>query len=116
MLLIGFGVFLVRHVVGVITGEPLSPVLLGVHVLVVLVLSFNTAPSVAIVTCPSRNFESSELVIFGLPAAFFLMLQHRVTLEDAGRGVHAPALVLLAAAHLYLRHVYPEHLAARRGS
>ena len=40
VLLIGFGVFLVRHVVGVLTGEPLSPVLLGFHVLVVLVLSF----------------------------------------------------------------------------
>jgi hypothetical protein len=38
ILLVGFGVFLVRHVVGVLLGEPLDPVLLGFHVLVVLVL------------------------------------------------------------------------------
>jgi hypothetical protein len=43
MLLIGFGVFLVRHVVGAIAGEPLYPVLLGFHALVLLVLSFSAA-------------------------------------------------------------------------
>src|SRR5262245_17747650 len=43
ILLIGFGVFLIRHVVGVLTGEPLSPLLLGFHVLVVLVLGFCAA-------------------------------------------------------------------------
>ena len=37
-----------------------------------------------------KKLRISELVIFGLPAAFFLMLQHRVTLEDAGRGVMPP--------------------------
>src|SRR6516164_2441198 len=44
ILLVGFGVFLVRHVVGVLTGEPLSPVLLGFHVLIVLVLAFSAMP------------------------------------------------------------------------
>ena len=44
ILLIGFGVFLIRHVVGVLTGEPLSPALLGFHVLVVLVLGLSAAP------------------------------------------------------------------------
>ena len=39
MLLIGFGAFLIRHVVGVLTGEPLSAILLGFHVLVVIVLA-----------------------------------------------------------------------------
>jgi hypothetical protein len=38
ILLIGFSVFLVRHVVGAFAGEPLDPLLLGCHVLVVLVL------------------------------------------------------------------------------
>src|SRR5262245_45991075 len=41
ILLVGFSVFLVRHVAGVILGEPLYPVLLGFHVLVVLVLGFS---------------------------------------------------------------------------
>src|SRR5215471_14753986 len=44
ILLVGFGVFLIRHVVGVLTGEPLSVVLLSFHGLVVLVLGFCAAP------------------------------------------------------------------------
>src|SRR5262245_50189042 len=44
ILLVGFSVFLVRHVVGVISGEPLHPVLLGFHLLVVLVLGFSSMP------------------------------------------------------------------------
>src|SRR5262245_24745771 len=92
ILLIGFGVFLIRHVVGVLTGEPLSPVLLGFHVLVVLVLAFSAAPLCRHCAVSLRKLRISELIIFGLPAAFFLMLQHRVALEDAGRGVLPPPL------------------------
>src|SRR6516165_2931145 len=44
ILLVGFAVFLVRHVVGVILGEPLHPVLLGCHALVVLVLGYCALP------------------------------------------------------------------------
>jgi serine/threonine-protein kinase len=87
ILLIGFGVFLVRHVVGVLTGEPLSSVLLGFHILVVLVLAFSAAPLCRQCVYSMAKLRVSELVIFGLPAAFFLMLQHRVMLQDANRGV-----------------------------
>src|SRR5206468_8594601 len=44
ILLIGFAVFLVRHVVGVIAGEPLDLLLLAFHILVVLVLGFCSMP------------------------------------------------------------------------
>ncbi len=44
ILLVGFGVFLIRHVAGVLTGEPRHPVLLGFHVVVVLVLGFSATP------------------------------------------------------------------------
>src|SRR5262245_57236424 len=44
ILLIGFSAFLVRHVVGVLTGEPLYPVLLGAHIATVLVLGFSALP------------------------------------------------------------------------
>src|SRR5437016_3470211 len=44
ILLIGFGVFLVRHVVGLFMDEPLDPLLLSLHVLVVLVLGFSSLP------------------------------------------------------------------------
>src|SRR5262245_29732112 len=44
ILLIGFGVFLVRHVIGVFAGEPLDPWLLSFHILVVLVLAYSTLP------------------------------------------------------------------------
>ena len=86
ILLVGFGVFLVRHVVGVLAGEPLSAALLSFHVLVVLVLGLSAAPLCRNCAVSIKKLRIAELVIFGLPAAFFLMLQHRVTLEDAGRA------------------------------
>ena len=39
-----------------------------------------------------ERLRIAELVIFGLPAAFFLMLQHRVTIDDAFRNVMPPPL------------------------
>ena len=88
--------------------------LLGFHVVVVLVLSLQRSLACGVVHMSVNKLRISELVIFGLPAAFFLMLQHRVTLEDAAAGFHAPALAFLAAAYLHLRDVHPEHLAAPR--
>jgi serine/threonine-protein kinase len=92
ILLVGFGVFLVRHIVGVILGEPLDPVLLGCHVLVVLVLGFCSMPLCRKCPVSLRKLRVAELVIFGLPAVFFLLLQHRVTLADAARGFMPPPL------------------------
>src|SRR5688572_19133194 len=42
ILLVGFGAFLVRHLVGIVLGEPLDPTLLGTHILVVVVLGWST--------------------------------------------------------------------------
>src|SRR5262245_26784419 len=86
ILLVGFGVFLVRHVVGVLTGEPLDPLLLGAHILVVLVLGFLSLPLCRQCPVSMRKLRAAELIIFGLPALFFLLLQHRVTLDDVARG------------------------------
>jgi serine/threonine-protein kinase len=91
ILLVGFGVFLVRHVVGVLTGEPLYPLLLGLHTLVVFVLGFSTMSLCR--QCPVLpRLRVGELVIFGLPAVFFLVLQHRVTLSDVARGFMPPPM------------------------
>ena len=92
ILLIGFGVFLVRHVAGLVAGEPLDPLLLGFHVLVVFVLSL--ASLLLCRRCPvsMRKLRVAEVVTFALPAAFFLLLQHRSTLNDVGRGVMPPPL------------------------
>jgi serine/threonine-protein kinase len=92
ILLVGFGVFLIRHVVGVLTGEPLDPWLLGFHVLVVLVLSASAAGLCRHCLMSLRKLRVFELVIFGLPALFFLMLQHRQTLSDAGRRFMSPPM------------------------
>jgi eukaryotic-like serine/threonine-protein kinase len=90
ILLVGFGIFLVRHVVGVLAGEPLSTALLGFHVLVVLVLGLGAALLCRPCAVSMKGLRISELIIFGVPAAFFLMLQHRVTLDDVGRGFMPP--------------------------
>ena len=90
MLLIGFGVFLIRHVVGDIMGEPMYPALLGFHVLVMLVLSSSAVALWRHTDVSLKNLRIAELVVFGFPAAFFLMLQHRATLEGAGRSGMPP--------------------------
>jgi len=92
ILLIGFGLFMIRHVVGALAGEPFSPVLLGFHVLVVMVLGFGAAPLYWRHTVSTSTLRIAELIIFGSPAAFFLMVQHRFALEDAGRGIMPPLL------------------------
>jgi serine/threonine-protein kinase len=92
ILLIGFGVFLIRHIAGALMGEAISPLLLTFHVLVVLVLGVCAAPLCRKCTVSIKKLRISELVIFGLPAAFFLTLQHRGALEDAGRGITPPAM------------------------
>src|SRR5262245_11574589 len=92
ILLVGFSVFLVRHITGLVAGEPLDRLLLGAHVFVVLVLSFGLMPLCR--TCPvsTVKLRASELIIFGLPAAFFLLLQHRVTLFDVARSYMPPPM------------------------
>jgi eukaryotic-like serine/threonine-protein kinase len=90
MMLIGFGVFLVRHVVGVLTRETFYPALLVVHVLVVIVVAFSALALWRRRGVSMRALRLWELVIFGFPAAFFLMLQYRVTLDSAARGFMPP--------------------------
>jgi len=53
MLLIGFSMFLGRHVLGILAGEPFDPLLLGYHALVVLVLGWNMSRS--------KAFEARQL-------------------------------------------------------
>jgi hypothetical protein len=92
ILLVGFSVFLVRHVVGVISGEPLDPLLLGFHILVVLVLGFSSMPLCRKCPVSLRKLRVAELVIFGLPAVFFLLLQRRMTLDQVARGFMPPPM------------------------
>ena len=92
MLLIGFSAFLVRHVVGVLTNEPLDAALLGFHVLAVLVLSIIVAVLWLHSDASITRLRFAELLIFGLPAAFFLMLQQRVTLDEGSRSFLPPPL------------------------
>jgi serine/threonine-protein kinase len=92
VLLLGFGVFLVRHVAGVLSGEPFDPALLSLHVLVVLFLGFIAAPLWRQCVLSLGKLRLAELVIFGLPAVFFLALQHRVTLSEVARSYLPPPL------------------------
>ena len=92
ILLVGFGVFLIRHLVGVLLEEPLFPALLGLHVLVVLVLALSAGLLWRHNVVSISTLRFWELVIFGFPAAFFLMLQYRVTLDDTGRSFMPPPI------------------------
>src|SRR5262249_62006918 len=86
------GVFWVRPFGGLGAGGPLDPVLLGFHVLVVLVLGFTSLPLCRKCPVSLRKLRVTELVVFGLPAAFFLLLQRRVTLDQVARGSMPPPM------------------------
>src|SRR5262245_54642516 len=92
ILLIGFAAFLVRHVIGVLTGEPLHPLLLGCHILVCVALTLSAMRLCRQCPLSMRKLQIAELVVFGLPAIFFLLLQHRVTLDDVARGFMPPPM------------------------
>src|SRR5262249_33563345 len=92
MFLTGFGIFLIRHVAGGFTGEPLLPALLGLHVVVVVVMSVIAAPFWWHSELSIKKLRMTELVIFGLPAAFFLMLEYYITSEGVSRSVRPPPL------------------------
>src|SRR5262245_48451238 len=62
VLLIGFAAFLVRHVVGVLTTEPLDPLLLGAHVLVVLVLASCSVALHRRLSAPLPKLRIAELL------------------------------------------------------
>ena len=92
ILLIGFAVFLVRHLAGVFAGEPLDPLLLGFHIFVLLVLAISLMPLCRHCPVTMRKLRTAELVIFGLPGAFFLLLQQRVTMFEAARSFMPPPM------------------------
>jgi serine/threonine-protein kinase len=92
ILLVGFSVFLVRHIIGVATSEPLNPFLLTFHAFNVVVLAVITALLYRYRAIPTRMLRLAELAIFGLPAAFFLALQHRDTMVDTARGYFPPPM------------------------
>src|SRR5262249_9499951 len=73
MLLRGLGLFLIRHILGLLSGEPFDGLLLGYHILVVLVLAFSAMPLCRQCSVSMGKLRAAELVIFGLPAGFFLM-------------------------------------------
>jgi eukaryotic-like serine/threonine-protein kinase len=66
--------------------------LLACHVLAVLVLGISAAMLWRQRDHSLKKLRGWELVIFGLPAIFFLMLQHRVTMDDAARVFMPPPL------------------------
>jgi eukaryotic-like serine/threonine-protein kinase len=92
ILLVSFVVFLVRHVVGILTGEPVGHFLLGVHVSVVLVLCCVLVLLYRDVPLSMPQLRFAELVIFVPPAVFFVLLQHRWTLIDVDRGFVTPPM------------------------
>src|SRR5262249_1953509 len=92
LLQIGFGVFLVRHVVGVVTGEPLDPWLLSFHVLIVVVQGTMAMLLPARLGLSLRKLFLAELIIFSLPALFFAAREHREFLAGVRRG-YVPAFM-----------------------
>src|SRR5262249_18051874 len=78
---------LVRHPVGAATNEPFDPILLSCHLLVVAVLGGTAAALCQNSALPASALRIAEMVIFGLPAAFFLLLQPKTTLVSTGRHV-----------------------------
>jgi hypothetical protein len=80
ILLVGFGAFLVRHVAAMFAGEPLDSLLFASHILAVVVLAVCSLPLCGRHSVSRAKLRVAELLIFGVAALFFPLLQHRVTL------------------------------------
>jgi serine/threonine-protein kinase len=94
ILLIGFGVFLIRHAGGVLAGEPSDPLMLGLHILIVLVLGIIAWVLYRQRPMSVHKLHLAELVLFGLPAIYFLMMQSRSLLYEVSRGIMPPTMPL----------------------
>ena len=92
ILLIGFAAFLAWHLIGIVAGEPLDLSLLVCHCLVTAVLGLSFLVLLQVKSLSMPNLRWAELIVFGLPTAFFLLLQRRSTLLDAERGFMSPPM------------------------
>jgi tRNA A-37 threonylcarbamoyl transferase component Bud32 len=86
LLFAGFAAFLVRHVLEADFSEPIGSLLFGGHVLTTVVLGAVAAALFSRRDIPIGSLRSSELLVFGLPAAFFLTFEAHVTLESSRLG------------------------------
>jgi serine/threonine-protein kinase len=92
IMLVGFAVFLVRHIVGKFAGEPRDAWLLGAHITVVIALAGIFAWLYRKRAATLGQLRVAELAIFGLPGAFFLLLQQRVMSSDVSRSYLPPPI------------------------
>ena len=114
ILLVGFSVFLVRHVVGVFLGDPFYPGLLGAHFgcTGIGLVFFALLSRVSSINAPSSISRTGNF----RPPDYLLRVVTTPSRIDRRRSrLPVTADGILAAAHLYVWDVHSKHLAAHRG-
>jgi serine/threonine-protein kinase len=82
----GFGVFLVQHLFAAEFGLPARGFLFAFHLTVAVVLGAIAGLLFSRLTIPLGWLRAAEAAVFGLPAAFFLVMQSLSTLECCAQG------------------------------
>jgi len=81
LLAAGFGVFLFQHYFAADFDKPAGKLLFGLHVVVAVVLGVVAGLLYRNCFIPLGWLRAAEAAVFGLPAAFFVVLQYFSTLE-----------------------------------
>jgi len=82
----GFGLFLVQHLFAAESGLAARGLLFGFHLTVAVVLAVIAGLLFSRLVIPLGWLRAAEAVVFGLPAAFFLVMQSLSTLECCAQG------------------------------
>ncbi len=85
ILFTGFAIFLVKHFFEADFRTPLDTLIFAFHVLVTIVLGTVGLPLCRQCEISLRRLRVSEWLVFGLPLALMLILQHRLTLDCCRR-------------------------------
>jgi len=86
LLFVGFAVFLARHLVQTDLALPGGRLLFFFHIALTAVLGLVSAWIYSARDVEPRWLRAAELVIFGLPAIFFALLQYAMMLRACDRG------------------------------
>ena len=112
MLFGGFAVFLIWYVIeGSLFSEPVGLVLLASHLLVTAVLGISGLSLCRKCTISTRILRLKELLIFGLPAVYFVFMQsislmHSATNDQLLAPISPPWLVLIFTYALFIPNTW----------
>jgi hypothetical protein len=106
LMFVGFAVFFIRHTLLTHSAIPGGAFFLSAHAVVTAILGYLAVRLCHNCVQPLWRLRTAELVLFGLPALYFLALTHSVVLDAARNGhfeiFEGPWLLLIFVYALFI--------------